>query len=164
MKTPVIPDPLEPFSITEELQNKLNQWIDYFRNLSPRIRLIFPIDKDFDLEEWEQKAKIFTEVTDELNDIVLFDWPRKTQVAFLLGYNSALPGHEDQYLVENGHVFCFGNVAFSLSHFGRDEEDFGKRYHYSLSQYSKDCLEWKFIAKLIKDRLIEIETSVPPLS
>lgn len=96
-------------------------------------------------------------------DAVIYDWPTKENVAFLLSYDSSMPGHPAEFLAKNTYLFCYYNIAFSLHHFEWDgdgeENPFCKSW--SLKGYSEHALEWNFIAEIIKDRLEEIEKSVP---
>ena len=96
-------------------------------------------------------------------------WPEE-ELSFILIFNSSILEDKKQYFADNLYLFYFGNIAFSLRHFEMDstlvdEENDTFEYHdtYSLSSYSKDLLEWKFIAKLIKNRIKELEEKVPPL-
>lgn len=159
-KPPAHQDKIEP-----KIQKNVEGWITYFANLSPRIKLIRNTDSEFDIDKLHQIARDVIEHMDE-NQTILF--PTKENVAFVILVDSNKFGPEPVYWGMDTYLFCSGNCAFSLSHFTQDSDsldDEGERWEYfdtySLRDYSEDCLFWKYIAKIIRYRIKEIEQKVP---
>jgi hypothetical protein len=159
-KPPVHQDRIEPL-----VQKNVEGWITYFVNLSPRIKIVRNTDPEFDIEQLHQAVRDLIEHIDENQTIDGF--PIKESVAFVLLIDSNKFGSNPIYKGRDTYLFC-SNVAFSLDHFQQDseliDEDNGEWEYFdtfSLSSYSEDCLTWKFIGKLIKDKIKEIEQKIP---
>ncbi len=162
-KKSIIPSLPAPFVITAQIQKRYDDWIDYFKSMSPRIKIRNPNDEEFDLRKVEILAKQFARHDYDVEDVLLLDWPEKKNIAFILCYDSALPAATKQeFLDENIHVFCFGDIAFRINYF-ESVDDAMHDFTYGLQNYPPSALLWKYIATLIKDRLIAIETLVPPV-
>lgn len=166
MKT-IIPELPSSFVVSEELQMKLEAWIEYFKNLSPRIRIKRPSDNDFNLKTFELMAKDLTEISDDFTEIKLHGWPELEQVAFVVDYDSSLPGHPKKFSKKDRFIFCYGDVAFGLGYFERsDDEEYQDDYRFDLNGYVKEALEWNYVAKIIREDLLsiqgEIKNSKPP--
>ena len=158
-------------TIEQTNQKFQDAWVNYFKNLSPRIKIMFPGDEKFDFEKIKLNVAKLKRMDEE--DIDKIIWPEE-KISFLLSFNSSILEEENNYLIMDTFLFYFGDIAFSLGHFEIDSQiiDEGGAYTvaqykyfdtYSLSDYSDDLLEWKFIAKLIKGRIVDLENKVPPL-
>lgn len=155
----IIPECPKPFMITQKVKDNIEKWIQYFKKLSSRIIIKLPSDKDFDFDLYKSK-------TIEINEIPeggqLLDYPEKKQITFLLVYDSSLPGQKSEFLIKNTYLFCYYGVAFGLNYFEWDGDGEDDQYcdNFSLRSYSERALSWEYIAGLLKNRLIEIESSV----
>lgn len=167
----IIPKPPEQVVLDEIAEKRLEEWVDYFKKLHPRIRVVRVSDDDFD-KRFEQAYKIVqylvNGVTDELIPVDPYEiigWPNKSKVAFLLSYDRSFPGHEPKYDDRSTYVFCYHNHAFGLNYFHSDSSlDEGEDYDprsYSLDSYVENALSWAYITSLINERIEEIEQSVP---
>jgi len=166
----VIPEPPPSETITEEVEKRKSEWINYFINLSPRLnvtsRSSFQDEDEYDL--FLENTNFFcAEILREKRDVdepKILDWPNKKSIVFIVEINSSLVPDDRELKSENTFVFCYGDTAFGLDYF--EEEDFYEEggtsiYAFSLSNYAKEALSWKYISSLIKNRLKEIENSVP---
>lgn len=158
----LIPTPPLPFVIETQDKENLEKWIAYFRGLSPRVVVSLPSDPDFDLNFYYESA---LSKYDDFDKSEIVDWPELAYVAFVVYFDSAIIGQKPTYLKENCYIFCLKDHAFGLYYFewveGSDASN-GRKYQYSLNDYTKEALCWKHIAeKCIRDKLIEIESSVP---
>ena len=160
-KRTIIPECPKPFTITQKAKGNIEKWIQYLKNLSPRIIIKLPYDNDFDLDSYKAKVKSIQEPYFWDNENII-DWPEKEQITFLLSYDSSLPGHKKELLIKNTYFFCYYDLAFGLDYFkwDGDIDDEPDCDTFSLRSYPKSALSWKYITKLIKDRIIEIENSV----
>ena len=159
MRKSLIPKPPEPLIIEPEVKIKLEKWLDYFKNLSPRIVIKLPSDKGFNLDAYKEEMMEAESLSADIHEIV--DWPELRQVAFVIAFDSSLPGHDREFLVSNVYLFCYYDIAFSLNHFESDsDEENPHQNSYSLAQYDKTCLSWKFIASLIVGKLKTLETAI----
>lgn len=160
----------EPETIEQTNQKFLNDWVNYFKNLSPRIKIIFPKDKEFDFEKIKIKTALLKELEEGEQEKII--WP-KNEIAFLLAIDSNILEEKPSFLVKDVHLFYFGNLAFSLDHFDADcevigsEGDFlGIEYNYSgtysISNYGATALSWNYISELIRRYIKELENKVPP--
>ena len=162
-KKSLIPALPVPFVITPQTQKRYDDWINYFKKMSSRINIRNPNDEKLDLTKFEIVAKQFARHDYDVENVLLFDWPEKKNIAFVLYYDSALPAATKQeFLDENIFIFCFGDIAFGLSYF-EWVDDSENHFTYGLQNYSLSALSWRYITKIIKDRLIAIEASVPPV-
>ena len=160
MKT-IIPELPEPFVISEEIQMKLEAWVEYFKNLSPRVRIKRPSDDNFDLKGFEVIAKDLTESSDDFTKIKLHDWPKLEQVAFVVSYDSSLPGHIKEFLGKNIYIFCYGDFAFSLKHFECVEEiERYDIYQFDLQTYPEEALCWNYMAKIIREGIMSLQEKI----
>jgi len=163
MKT-IIPKLPDPFVVTPELEEKLKSWIEYFKNLSPRVKVLLPSDQKFDWVEFKKMAKRLARIEEENFDkAILWDWPKKEQVAFCVFYDRALPNHEKEFLFDDAYVFCYRDFAFGFKYFDRVEDE-ELRHHgdieYTLRYYPQSALSWNYVAKIIRERLIETEKAI----
>ena len=151
MKKKQIPLPPPSEKVEENNEANIEAWKKYFQNLSPRIQIKMPT-----VEELETTRKAIVEhLTIEGK---LLDWPDISQVAFALAIDSALPGQKARFLIDDTYLFCYGDLAFSLTHFEADvdEECLDKEsgdfigLNYSLDSFKgEDLLSYKFIATII---------------
>ena len=155
-------------TIEQTNQKFLDAWVNYFKNLSPRIRIIFPKDEKFNFEKIKSSAALLKDLKNKDKDKMF--WP-ENELAFMLCLDSNILTDKSVYLVKDTYLFYFDDLAFGLDHFDADyeildEESSEPQYSYlgtySLLNYSKDLLEWRFIAKLIKNKIKELEEMVPP--
>lgn len=157
-----VPPPPEPEMITEEAADNVEKWISYFKELSPRIRVMTSFDTNFDLSKWEENAKILTRSHRHSDNISLLGWPTKEDVAFVVGIDSSVHTGVTNFLASNGFLFCRRDYAFGLDYFEEDDiQEDGFNKEYSLREYSKNALCWKHVAEVIKNRIVEIEKSIP---
>lgn len=170
-KKPIVPLYPKTVVIDQEVQKNFDGWLSYIKNLSPRIKVLLPSDKEFVLETFERCAKIAAlrddDTEENIEKSILHGWPEFSSVAFLVTLDSSLPGHRKVFAVENTFLFCFGDIAFGLDYFHiiswEEEEDEWEYadHEYSLEDYPESALSWEYIAKRIKDRLIELEKMAP---
>ena len=149
----------------EKAQKNLAVWINFFKNLSPRIKLVLPEDKGFTPDIWEELAKKEKESGEELDKILLKGWPKHNDIAFLVSCNSAVSLEaKPHFLLKDSFLFCYGNFAFGLTYFefANDPHPSDEVYTYSLEDYVPDALFWEHINKVIQSRLLELEEEVPP--
>lgn len=167
----VIPKPPLPETITEEVEKRRNEWIAYFRNLSPRLNVItrsnFPSEGEYNnfLENTNFFCQEIIRVRDDVDEPEIFDWPKKESIVFIVEINSSLEPNYSKINSRNTYVFCYGDTAFGLAHFDREDcYELGCEliYRYSLSNYPRTALSWSYISFIIKGKLEEIENSVPP--
>lgn len=167
VKRAIVPPAPKPEEITPSIKNLLEKWIDYFRRLSPRIVIKTPFDEGFDLAELKRLAQSNTAewARDEPESVELDGWPTVDQIAFCVSYDSSKQERNKIFRTQDTYLFCFGDIAFGLGYFEYDEyDDEIEKYRHHLSGYSKIALSWRYITKLIRDRIKEIETgSLPPL-
>ncbi len=166
----LVPPPPALEEITEVVQANVTGWIEYFKKLSPRILIKLPargalIDDPgnyFDSDELKKTTIEFKELAD---DYEITDWPELRSVAFLLSYDSSLPGHKPSYLIKNTYLFCYRDLAFGIDYHewdGDGEED-PCNTSYSLQGYPREALSWEYIKGLVKKRLIELQSMAPLL-
>lgn len=164
----IIPNVPEPLVLTEKLEQKLQTWITYFKNMSPRIIVMTPSDKNFNLEDYENSCKKEIGFSNDPKDIMICSWPQKEQVAFIVCYNSSLPENKPEYLVKNAILFCFYDLAFFLERNGFEqgekEEIITKNKNHIVMKYYlsgyPNILTWEFNTEILKQRLIDIENSI----
>ena len=161
MQKHFVPKPPRPSPIKQRDQEYLDGWEEYYKTLSPRIRIIKVTQKYLDsLKEQVLEEDKYIDI-----DMTLVDWPTADEVAFLIEWDSAYPGKYPILLLENTYLFCFGRKprAFGVTYFewDGDMEDDPRCSTYSLSQYPQDALSWKYITKRIREGIEEIENSVP---
>lgn len=164
----IIPELPEPFVVTEELQQKLEKWVEYFKNISPRIKMWRPSDENFTLEKFEVLTKEIIESCydiDHIDQITLKEWPKKENIAFIVGYDSSLPGHSKRFLPKDVRIFCYGDFAFGLGYFERDSDSSDDDF---ILDYPESALSWNYMAKIIRDEILEIQKQIknenPPSS
>lgn len=155
----LIPEVPKPFQITEVIQKKYDGWIDYFKKLSRRIIVYQPNDELFTkiLAALEKKTREDIFERSGYEGVELIGWPKKESIAFIVSYDSSLPGHEKTYSAEDCRFFCYGDLAFGITYFESDEGDSSK---YSYSNYSKSALRWKYVAKLVRERIKEFQKQI----
>ncbi len=157
-----IQDVPEAPSIKEVVPSKAKEnllgWIKFFKDLSPRIEILIPGDKLFNLEEIEQKT---------INDFIgnpnanLINWPEKDDVLFILTIDSSFD-EKPIFLFPDTYLFCRRDYCFGLDYFQYYSESNVSDNDYRIT-YDRDCLVWNFIKNLIVKRLKILEESVPEL-
>lgn len=157
-----------PFVITPALQKIYDGWIEYFINMSPRIRVCNPNEEGFDFKKFETTAKEFARRDYDIEEVLLNDWPEQKDVAFIVCYDSAPPWHpKKEFLDKDIRIFCLDGRAFGIGYFERDgendEDKYSHYYTYGLQGFPLSSLSWKYVAGLIKSELIAIEAALPPL-
>jgi len=163
MKNNIVPVAPETLKIEDKSVENMQGWITYFNNLSSRIILILPSDPKFDLDQYKSKTM------EQINldkDQKIIGWPELKDIAFFVSFDSANPGHEKEFLLNNSYLFCFKDlkpIAFGLDYFewNGGDEDNTLSESYSLENFSENCLTWGFIANIIKKELERISISVP---
>ncbi len=165
----IIPDIPEYEKTTEEVEKRLHAYINYIVGLSPRIKIIRPIiDETFDLEEFQNKVKSSFEHGDS-DRIHIVGWPERKDVAFIVAINSSVESEKNVYLVEDTHVFCYGNFSFGCQRNDFDQveigDDYTIEYSFSPSNFSssEDSNTWKDSIRRIKHELDFIQERVPLL-
>lgn len=147
--------------IDSKAEKFLKKWIFFFQNLSPRIRIILPGDKDFNLENLKKVAISLQ----KSREVEFEGWPESENVAFIILLDLSYPLHPKKIEPEDCYVFCYKDIAFGLTYFewdGDGETDpFCKTY--SLSNYIDIALSWKYISKLVSDKIKDIENSIKEL-
>lgn len=153
---PAIPD---DFVLDEKSKELLEGWIEHFQKMSPRIKIVRPHSKEFNLKKYRNNVIEHKQIP---KGGVLEAWPLEQQVAFVLMIDSAFPGQDSVYLVKDGYIFCFKDFAFGFDHFeweGDEEDPFNPSY--SLHMWSEDALCWQWTTEIIKRKLKELAQSVP---
>lgn len=164
--TPLVPEPpQEKIVISAEDETRLAEWISFFKGLSTRVKILLPKDDEFEgfLTRAEKTLREGKTIDDSYQ---LVDFPTEEWTAFVIQINESEPGSIfKDYEWRDTFFFCFGDTAFSLDHFNWDGDAEAGNWatSYSLSTYSKDCLQWDFIKKLIVDNIKNLENRVPPL-
>lgn len=158
MEKGIVPKPPTKFlQISQKDKDLLDLWISFFKNLSPRIKIVLSQDQEFDMDYY--KKSIILNIREEID---LLDWPEKEKVAFFLTFDSSFPNQKPKFLLKNSFLFCFKDIAFGFEDFewDGDEEDFLNN-QYSLRNYPEKCLSWKFINenRIIK-AIKELEDSI----
>jgi hypothetical protein len=151
--------------IEEQNTQRISDWLTYFEVLSPRIKVLTPDNPLFEstLLNLKEEAIKKTQIDPDLGQ-ELCDWPKAEHVVFLVLFNSTMPNREAKFEPQDARIFSFNNFAFGPDYFEWDgDEDNFNCLTYSLTNYSEDVLSWHYITKLIKDRLSEFDTLVPPL-
>lgn len=156
-------------AIEQTNQKFLDGWVNYFKNLSPRIKIIFPEDEEFDFENIKVKTALFKGLGDDEPEKII--WP-KNELAFLLLINSNILEGKVSFLIKDIYLFYFGDLAFSLDHFEADfeiidsgsdsEDEYNYLGTYSMSNYVDLDLSWNFISKRIREYIKDLEDNVPP--
>jgi len=151
-KVAVPPAPREQIVIAQEDLSRMEEWTEFFRKLSPRVTLLKASEPAFKPLLAKAEADLRKAKTIE-SDYVLNGWPDEESMAFVIVVDS------------EPHFFCFGDVAFTPSHFqwdGDAEADIDAN-SFSLGSYNPDLLSWKFITKLIVKKVRELENRVPKM-
>ena len=151
MKRKVISPPPSLEKVEEENLANIEGWKKYFSGLSDRIVIKAPSAEE--LAEMKKQTIEFMRIDGEL-----VGWPDREQLVFAVSINSALPGLKPEYLFGDTYLFCYGDIAFSLTHFewdGEPEED-PVCIDYSLRNYEPELLSWEFMANLIKATLVRL--------
>jgi hypothetical protein len=156
-----IPESPKPEVVEDKSEERVKGWVDYFKRLSPRLKVIEPTDEEF---QWVMDSSLLfaKDRIDRGREEYIADWPKPEEVLFVVVTDSSLVGHEPKFMTEDVRIFCV-NRAFGPDYFywdGDGEEDPDCR-SYSLSSYSEKALSWNYVAKLIKDNLTRISKAVP---
>ncbi|MEI6775052.1 MAG: hypothetical protein WCL18_10185 [bacterium] len=161
-KVPEPPTTLE--KIDEIVAIKLQGWFDYLKKLSPRIAILTPTDKDFDLTRYELLAKELCEYSSDPEDIILENWPSIEKIAFVLFLDSTLPAprQSTECRARDCYIFCYENRAFNLGYFEQEGIKTEDKMSYSLLNWTDDCLTWEHITKTIKYYIEIIQQTISP--
>jgi hypothetical protein len=160
-----IPEPPISEHIPDKVKKQLEFWIQYFKNLSPRVYIYQPTNRDLQI--------LYDRVYEKLKDSTekpVRDWPKHSAVAFIVAvdlspvYDPAHPRIE----LENTYVFCFNDYAFGCDYFELlcYEEppcDLVEPHTFGLQGYSEKALSWNYIAKCIRNKITELQNQVPIL-
>ncbi len=158
--------PPENLAISQEDLQRLNSWLEFFRQLSPRVKVIQALETELEilLEALEKEAREENHITE---DSELVGWPKARNVAFVIMMNSAPPGSEiEEWKTDNKYIFCFDNVAFGAGYFewdGDPDDECVGSPTYSLSGYPEDSLYWDFVRSLIVEKVVDLEQRVPAM-
>ncbi len=156
----VIPEPPQPFVLGEKAKENLKKWINFFNNLSSRIWCRDSFSEEI-LVMLESKAKSISNI----DNGKIIDWPKQKDIAFFIYLNSSPKNDAESLLnTEEIFVFCFNDRAFGLDYFEWDGDEYNQNCNtFSLSNYSEKALSWNYISEVIKNRLMQIEESVPKI-
>ncbi len=153
----LVPEPPALETIAQKDEANRLRWVDYLKNLSPRIRVYRDVNQGL-LDLYKEKV---IEQLGRKESIVLDGWPLSTNVAFMLLWNS-VPGevHAD-FPLENIYLFCYGKKAFCITDFECDDEYGIENTTYSLSGYLGEALTWQAITERIRQEILRVEDMVP---
>ncbi len=158
--------PTERLAIPQEDLRRLTSWMNFFRNLSPRLKVVPASEEGFEnlLSALEQEVRVRRLIEPEYQ---LVGWPKSDNVAFVVTIDSHPPGSPfEDCKIEDKHIFCFDNVAFGANYFewdGDSDEECAGPATYSLSGYSEDSLYWEYVRTLIVDKVTDLEQRVPAI-
>lgn len=158
-----VPKPPEEQVVIEQQDPKrLQDWISFFKNLSPRVRVLEPGNAEF-LHFYLSGEEVVRRLKQMQEDYILLNWPKREGIAFIIQYDTSLPKQKPVFEPENAYIFCFGSHVFGLGYFSwdGDAEQGDWATTYSLSDYSESALRWDYIKKIIMDRIAELERQVP---
>lgn len=163
-----IPDVPLGETVEDILPKKQQQWQDFFTKISSRIKVRSP--QQFFLDELEVLTKkSFGLVSNgEFDTILISDWPKQENVAFIVRVDMSMPGKVQRFCTEDYSLFVYsenGGIAYDLSYFSVDEEHapVGFEHACSLRDWEPHLLTWEFRAKLIIGRLKDLQKQVPDL-
>lgn len=159
-KRKIIPKAPKPEEITETVMEDCREWINYLTKLSPRVKIILPNDKNFNLDVFRKKVLGHINSGD---DIVLVGWPKKEEVVMLVSINSSLGDNDPLFLLDDSYLFCWYDLAFGLHYFEWDGDDDPDNENYSLRNFTQSALTWDYITKMIKLKLEELAKATPKL-
>ena len=160
-----VPDTPRPQSISTIAEERLAKWIDYFKNLSPRIRMILPAEETFFTVQ-KLKTMATAMAQKDLNSEQLQSWPMTENIAFAIAYDSSHPGCPAKFEPKDIYIFCLKGTegkAFGLSCFAQDDKNIDPSSH-SLRWCPKNALRWKYAAAAIALLVRETEGSVSPIA
>lgn len=153
------PPPKNQIIIAELDLLRIGSWIDFFKNLSPRIIVRLPADEDF-AEFLDDRQIILRKKKTIAKEHRLIGWPTEENIAFIIEINtSRLDAVILTFEWDEKYFFCFDDLAFSLGHFQWDGE--GDEQTFSLRHYQRTVLQWSYITKLITDRVERLANRIP---
>ena len=155
-----IPKVPEPVKVLEKIHQDVLDWTEHLREISPRIEVLLPTEEL--LAELEKEVKFSFEISDDLTEINIQNWPKHEDIAFIVRYDESMPGEEKKFLLRNTSLFCYGRTAFALDYY-QSQGFQSEAYVYSLADWDPELLDWEFREKLIVGQLIELQKKVPPL-
>lgn len=169
IQTKEIPDVPQGETVEEILHIQRQRWENFFTNISSRITVL-PTPTTLTLDKLQELTKKALDIVDdsELDTVLLHGWPQQEDVAFIVKVDMSMPGRAQQFRAEDYSLFLYGangGIAYDLSYFDVDEEyaPIGFDYVYSLHNWEPDTLIWEFRAKLIIDRIKDLQKRVPDL-
>lgn len=113
-----VPKSPEPELLNSEDETNLLKWIQYFKHLSPRIKVIEPSEVIFSECLNSIRSTVINILEIQENE-KLIDWPKENECAFIVFIDTSKPGQKERFAYEDAIVFCFGNTSF------------GTRYHFA---------------------------------
>lgn len=157
-----IPKAPKPLVINGTAKKRLEEWILYFQNLSPRIKMILKTDPNFNLDIYKE---FLLEKLDPEENAEITGWPSEKNVLFVIMINSSLEENNEEYKTNNIFIFCLNNLAFGLDYFESEEDlEIGHFSNdYSLQNFPEDALSWSYISKIIERLILEIEEESIPI-
>ncbi len=170
----VPPLTLVPRVIDEETEKWLKKWIEYIKNVSPRILISSILDEDFKERRRLLMESIHLYLCDgDPNDTSTITNLNENDILFFLAINLALGAEPQKYAFKDICIFCskdrafftkyegfdFENEKFFLGHRPEDEDE-----HWS-SSYCHDVIfnKWEVILPMFINRFAEEwKEKVPP--
>ncbi len=149
--------------------NRVEEWITYIREMSPRIRVERIIGTKTEFEEklkawfWElhQRGGIGVE---KRHLAEVRDWPEPENIAFAIGIDMS-PLADGKPKPEDTFVFCYYNFALGLDFYFRSDHEGDLRSGYwwafLLPERPKGVTTWRGVLREIKRRLELAEKVVP---
>lgn len=162
----LVPDsPPVQIVVPQDDLKRLDEWLNFFKRLSPRVRLIRPGESDFEglLGRAERKLREQKDIEPKFK---IIGWPQAEEIAFVLLINSSLQPAEQLWEIRGTYLFCFGDRAFSPDHFewdGDAEEDEGDSESFSLNGYAEDMISWNYITRLVVGKITDLQKQVPKM-
>jgi len=158
-----IPKPPKPRIIESKDLKRLDKWIKYFKDLSPRIKILTYKDRLF--KETIDSAKKCAErfLFEGGDGYFISDWPEINKISFFITIDSSKPGGDIKNTIPDTYIFCFSNHSFGITYheYDGDHEVCGDIYSYSLSSYPPSSLEWSYITEIIIDKVQRYSNVVP---
>ncbi len=111
-KTKLVPNPpRKPVVLDQDQKEKLQKWVEYFRAMSPHLKVISFLDQGFD----KQKAMddILSVFKDSHGFLAEIHGLQPVDIAIIICPPISLIAENKQYRKKDMLVFCFHNHAFS---------------------------------------------------
>lgn len=165
MKENEIDPPPDIEKINDSSLKNLAAWINYFQEMSDKIKILLPDDEDFsdNLKEMKKLAIQICRVDPELGEKIT-GWPEINEIAFVICVNSANPSQKKpRYEGKDVRIFCFRDRAFALGYFSwdGDAEDDPSCTTFSLNSFTGNSLSWEYISDRILDQIKKLSQTVP---